>query len=110
MSAPPLKRSAVDGRGEGVVDYEWHAVAVGQACKPLNVEHLAARIGDGFAKHHLGVRAESLLYLVVAGFGIDEGALYAELLERHAEQVERSAVNLVGGHDVAPASQMLNTA
>ena len=40
--ASPLKRTAVNGRGKGVVHDEWYAVAVGYACKLLYVKHLAA--------------------------------------------------------------------
>ena len=40
----PLKGSAVDGCGEGVVDDERHVVAVGYACEFLNVEHSAAGV------------------------------------------------------------------
>ena len=68
---------------------------MGDACKLLNVEHLAARVRYCFAEQNLCVRSESLLYFLLAAFGVDEGALYAELLHRYAEQVVGSAVNFV---------------
>ncbi len=51
-------------------------------------------------KHYLGVRAESLLDFLLAVVRVDEGALDAELLQGNTEEVEGSAVNLVGGNDV----------
>ena len=96
----PFKRTAVDRGGKGVVHDERHPVLMGDAGKLLDVEYGTARVADGFAKHHLGVRAESLLNLLLAGIRVYEGALDAQLLQGNAEEVEGATVNLVRGNDV----------
>ena len=96
----PFKRTAVDRGGKGIVHDERHPVLMGDAGKLFNIEYGAARVADGFAKHHLGVRAESLLNLLLAGIRVYEGALDAQLLQGNTEEVEGAAVNLVRGNDV----------
>ena len=96
----PLEGTAVDGGGEGVVDNQGHAVLVGDACELLNVEHGAAGVGDGLAEERLCVWAEGCLNLLLGSGGRHEGALDAELLHRHAEEVVGAAVNLVRGDEV----------
>ena len=91
--ASPLEWTAVDGSGEGVVHDEWYAVAVGHLGKALNVEHVAARVGDGLAEEALRILLEASLYLLVRPFRVNEGTLYAEFLHCHAEEVERAAVD-----------------
>ena len=73
----PFKGAAVDGRGKRVVHNEGHAVAVCNLGKTLNVEYVAAGVGDGLSEDALGVGAEGCLNLLVGGVGIDESALYA---------------------------------
>ena len=94
----PFERAAVDGCSESIVHNEWHAVTVRYACELLYVEHGASGIADGFAEYKLGVRAESLLNFLFAVVGIHESALYAELLQCHAKQIERATINLVARH------------
>ena len=89
----PLEGAAVDGRGKGVVHDEGHTVAVGDAGKLLDVEHLAAGVRDSLAEEALRVGAESLLYLLLRSILIDEGHLYAELLHRHAEEVVGATID-----------------
>ena len=96
----PLEWAAVDRCGEGIVHDERHAVLVSNAGELLDVEHGTARVADGFAEHHLGVRAESLLDFLLAGVRVYEGALDAELLQGNAEEVEGAAVDFVRGNDV----------
>ena len=98
--ASPLKGTAVDGCGKGVVDNQWHTVAMGYAGKLLDVEHLATGIGDGFAEHRLGIGAECLLYLFLGGILIDKRALDAELLQCNAKEIERTSIYLVGSDDM----------
>ena len=66
----------------------------------FDVEDIAAGIGDGFAEEALCVRTESCFDALVVPIGIYEGALYAQLLERHAEEIERAAINGVGSYEV----------
>ena len=96
----PFKGPAVDGRGKGVVNNEWHAVAVGNACEFLQVEHGATRVGDGFAEKGLGVGPEGGLNLLFRGILRYEGALYSELLQGDAEEVVGAAVDFVGRYEV----------
>jgi len=46
----PFKRAAVDGSGEGVVHNQRHTVLVCDTCELFDVQHIDARIGDGFAE------------------------------------------------------------
>ena len=101
--ASPLERPTINRRGEGVVHDERHPVAMGDACELLNIQHAASRVGDGFAKHGARVGAERLLYLLFRSLLVDKGAVDAKFLHRHTKEVERSAVDLGGGHDVRPS-------
>ena len=98
--ATPLEGTAVDGSGKGVVHDEGHAVAVCHEGKALDVEDLAAGVGDGLAEEALRVGAEFLLDALVIPFGIHEGAFYAQLLHRHTEEVVRTAIDGVGGDEM----------
>ena len=59
----PLKRTTVDRCGEGVIDDEGYAVAVGDTGELLDIEHLTARVRDSLAKQSLRVRTESSIDL-----------------------------------------------
>ena len=96
----PFERTAVDGRGEGVVDDEGHAVLMGNACKAFDVEDGTARVGDGFAEDQFCVWLEGCLDFFVRGFGRDEGAVDAQFLHGHTEQVVRASIDFVGGDEV----------
>ena len=98
--AAPFEGSAVDGRGEGVIDDEGHAVAVRHPGEALYVEHVAAGVRDGLAEEALRVGAEAGFDALVVPFGVNKGALDAELLQRDAEEVERAAVDGVGRDEV----------
>ena len=97
---PPLEGAAVDGRGEGVVHDERHAVAVGHPGEAFDVEHVSARVREGLAEEALRVRPEGGLDALVLPFRVHEGAFDAQLLHRHAEEVERAAVDGVAGDEV----------
>ena len=98
--AAPLEGTAVDGCGESVIDDEWNAMLVRHLGKTLHVEHIAARIADGLAEEALGVGTELLLDALIVPVGVNEGALDAEFLHRHAKEVERAAIDGVGGDEV----------
>ena len=96
----PFKRTTVDWCGESVVDDEGHTVFVSYACKLLNVEHGTSGVTYSLAKHHLCVRTESLLDLLLRVVGINEGAVDTQLLESDPKQVECAAINLVACHNM----------
>ena len=98
--ASPLKRAAVDWRGECVVNNQRHTVLMGYACEFLDVEHLASRIGDSLAEHGLGIRAERLLDFLIRGILIDKCALDAQFLKRDTEEIKCATVNLVRCDDM----------
>ena len=52
------------------------------------------------SEEHLGVGSERLLYGLLRVVGVDECAVYAQLLERYAEKVECASVDLVARHDM----------
>ena len=92
----PFKRTTVDRCGESVVDDEGHTVLVSYACKLLNVEHGTSGVTYSLAKHHLCVRTECLLDLLLRVVGINEGAVDTQLLESDPKQVECAAINRYG--------------
>ena len=70
-------------------------------CKALYIEHAASWIGDGFTEERLGIWPESLLYLLVVSRGVYVCAVYAELLQRHTEEIVCSAIDVVAHHNVS---------
>ena len=74
---PPFKRAAVDGRGKRVVHNQGYTMFVGHAGKAFYVEHVAARVGDGFAEETFGVRAEGGFDAFIVPFRVDECAFDA---------------------------------
>ena len=99
----PLKGTAVDGGGEGVVHNQGHAVGVGHLGELLNVQYGQGRVGNGLAKHGLGVGLEGGAQLLLAGVGGDEGGSDAHLRHGHGDKVEGAAVDGGAGDDVVPA-------
>ena len=89
----PFEGAAVDGRGEGIVHDEGHAMRVGDAGKLLNVQHFERGVGDGFAKQSLGIGTEGFADFLFRIVGVDEGHVDAQLLHGHAKEVERAAVD-----------------
>ena len=89
----PFEGTAIDGRGEGIVHDEGHAVAMGDAGELLNVQHFERGIGDGFTEQGLGIGTEGFADFLLRIVGVDEGHVNAHLLHRHAEEVERASVN-----------------
>ena len=76
-------------------------MAVCHLCKALYIEHAAARIGYGLTKQRLGVWAKSLLYFLVVGCWVYVCAVYAELFQRHTEEIVCSSVYVVAHHDMS---------
>ena len=60
----PLKGTAVDRGGEGVVHNQRDAVAVGGSGKFFNIQHRQRRIGDGLAENGLGIGPEGCVQLL----------------------------------------------
>ena len=89
----PFEGTAIDGRCKSVIDDEGYAMLVGHLGKSLDVEHVAAGVADGLAEETFRIGLEGCLDALVVPIGINEGALDAELLQRHAEEVERATVN-----------------
>ena len=96
----PLKGTAVDGSGEGVIDNKGYAVLVGNAGKLLDIQYLTARIGDGFTKQGLGVGTECLVDFLLAGLLRNERAVDAQFLQRDTKEVVSATIDLIGGDKV----------
>ena len=88
-----IERTAENRGREGVVNNHRNAVLVGEICKALEVQNLACRVCDCFAKEALGVRAECLFNFFVRCVLVYERAFDAKLLHGNAEEVARTAVN-----------------
>ena len=97
---PPFEGTAEHGRGKGVVNHQGNAAFMGDARPFLQVQHLYAGVGEGFAEQKLGPGAEGGPDFVLPGVRVYERDVYAELLQRGTQQVERAAVDVVGGDDV----------
>ena len=101
--AAPLEGPAVDGGGKGVVHNQGHAVAVCGLGKLLNIQHGEGRIGDGFAKHRLGVGLKRRVQLLLGTVGGDEGEVDAHLPHSDVEKVVGAAIDGGGGHHMVAA-------
>ena len=96
----PLKGAAVDRRGEGVVHDQRHAVGVSSLGKLLDVQHGQGRICDGLAEHYLGIGPECGVQLFLGAQRVHKGGFNAHLLHGDRDQVEGTAVNGAGCHDM----------
>ena len=84
-------------------------MAVRNAGKLLDVEHVDARVGYGFAKQHLGVGLESSGYFLLRGVDVDKGGFDAQFAEGDVEQIECSAIDLrAANHMVASLADIEN--
>ena len=99
----PLKGTAVDGGGEGVIHDQRHAVGVGSLGKTLDVQHCQGRIGDGLAEHSPGVGTEGGFQLLIRAVGVDKGGVDAHALHGDTQQIEAAAVDGGAGHDMIAA-------
>ena len=92
-----IDRTAQVRRGEGVVDHQRHVVLVRDLGDGLDVQHVAARIGDGLAVEALGLGRDGLaeVFRIV---GIDELDVVAHLAEADVELRVGAAVERAGGH------------
>ena len=92
----------MDGRREGVVDHQRHAVRMGDLREALDIQHFHARVGKRFAEEELGLRTEAGVHFLIRGLVVHEGDVDAHLLQGNAQQVEGAAVDVVQAHDVVP--------
>ena len=53
-----LERPAQNRRGHGVVDDQWHAMAVRRISQSLQVDDVASRVADRLAKYRLGAAVD----------------------------------------------------
>ena len=86
-------------RGEGGVHDQRHVVAVRDVCPGLKVEHVGVGVAQRLGVQQLGVVLDGGLDGVQVG-RVDERGGKSLLGQRVLEQVQRSAVQVGGGHDV----------
>ena len=98
--ATPFEGTAIDGCGEGVVHDEGHTMLVSHLGETLDVEDIATGVRDGLTKEALRVGAEASLNARIVPIGVNESALDAKFLQRHAKEVEGAAVNRVGRNEM----------
>ena len=96
----PFEGTAEVGRGEGVVQDEGEAVPVRDPGPAFHVKDGEGGVRQRLAEDSLGVRADGRLDFLVGGIRVDPRELDAQLLERHAEEVDRAAVDLRARDDV----------
>jgi hypothetical protein len=87
------------GRGEGGVHQQRHAGLVRNGTDGGDIEHVQARVTDGFAKEQLGVRSHGGAPAVDVA-GLHESGLDAEASQGVVQQVLRAAIEGRAGHDV----------
>ena len=75
-------------------------MAVCYTCKTLDVEHIAARVGDSLSEESLGVGTESAVDFLIRSFLTDEGAVNTEFLECDTEEVIGATIDFVGNNNV----------
>ncbi len=100
----PLKGTAVDRGGEGIVDNQGNAVGMGASRKLLDVQHGEGRIGDGLAEHGLSIVLKSRVQFLLRGIRAHEGHVYAHPFHGDGDQVEGAAIDGAGGDDVVAAA------
>ena len=99
---PVGDRAQQDGRRNGIVDHEWHAVPMGNLGQGLDIADVAGRIADALAEHGLRLTVDQPLdSLRRIGFG--EAGRDPLPRQNMGEQRMSSAVELRHGHDVAAA-------
>ena len=81
----PFERTAIDRRGERIIDDQGYAMIMGDAGKLLHIQYHNARIGDHLAEHRLRIRAESLGDLFLACVLIYERAFDSQLLQGNGQ-------------------------
>ena len=96
----PLKGTAVDGGGKGIIHNQRHSMAVGHSRELLNIQHRQSRIGDSLREKGLGIGSEGLFQLLLRGVRVHQGTLYPHLGDSHRKQIGGSAVNSPGAYDV----------
>ena len=95
-----IERFEQDRGRDGIVDDEWHAVAMRDFRQRLDVTDIAGGIADGFGKNRLGVLVDQLLDRIgLVAVGKAGGDALARQYVR--EQGVRGAVELRNGDDVA---------
>ena len=95
-----FNRAAERGARHGIVHDQRHARRMGDVGNRRDVQHHAAGVGEAFDEHAARLVGDR------RGDGgrivrVDEHGLPAELGEAVRELVERAAVELLGGHDLA---------
>ena len=84
---------------EGVVNDKWYAMLVSHGSYAFEVEHVRVGIAKGFGVHHFGIRLDgSFEGLEVVH--VKNGVRDALRRERVGNQVIRTAVEVVGSHDM----------
>ena len=73
--SPPLKGTAVNGRGKRIIHNERHPMAVSQPGKLLNVQYHQRRIGNGLSENRAGIRFKRLGDLLLRLVRIHQGTL-----------------------------------
>ena len=101
----PLDGTAVNGRGERVVDDQGHAVGMGRRSETLDIENGERRVGDCLAEHALSVRSKRRLKLLLGSVGGYEGALDAHAVHGVGEQVVAAAVNRGARHHMVTVTR-----
>ncbi len=91
-------RAAQVGRGESVVDHERYAGFFGDGADRFDVEHVAARVADGFAVDGFGFRGDRFAKILRI-FRVDELDVDAEFFEVEREQRIGTAIQGAGGND-----------
>ena len=81
----PFERTAIDRRGERIIDDQGYAMIMGDAGKLLHIQYHNARIGDHLAEHRLRIRAESLGDLFLTRILIYERAFDSQLLQGNGQ-------------------------
>jgi len=89
----PFKWAAIDRCSKSIVYNQRYSVLVSYTGKLLDIQHVDARVGDGFAEKSLGIRLESLLKFFFRCVDVHEGTFDAELLHGYGKEVECTAVD-----------------
>ena len=90
---PPFERTAEYRRRKSIVDDERYVSRVSGFRPRFEIEYRKRRIGERFSEHRFRIRFKRFENRIVIGAGGNLNTFDAELFERKAKEVRRTAVN-----------------
>ena len=98
-----FKGTAVNGGGEGVVDYKGKAVSVGESGKTLDVKNRKRGVRQRFTENKTGFAVDEFFDFLIRALNVEIPCLDTHFFKGFGKQVDRSAVDFARGENVFSA-------